>query len=274
MAKIKELYSYPVKGCAGMALGTALMTAAGLAYDRAFMVVDAEGTFRSQRRDPRLALIRPEIDAGGELLTLRGPDAAGAVDVPVVVDDERRDLRLFGKPFTGIDQGEDAAAWLTALLGAPSRLVGVPPDHARVTDGETPGTCGYADSGALHLTTTASLDHLNERITAAGRAPVPMARFRPNVVAAGPGLEEPHAEDRLRRLTVGAAELAYAKPAIRCAVTLVDQESGDRAGPEPLRTLATYRRHPGGGVAFGVKFSVPRGGKLSVGDELTVTARA
>lgn len=80
----------------------------------------------------------------------------------------------------------------------------------------------------------------------------------------------PHAEDRIRRMTIGAADLGYTKLAVRCAVTLVDQEAGARGGPEPLRTLAGYRRAPGGGVVFGAKFSVVRAGKLSVGDEVVV----
>lgn len=79
-----------------------------------------------------------------------------------------------------------------------------------------------------------------------------------------------HAEDRARRITIGVAELGYAKLAVRCAVTLVEQEVGARRGPDPLRTLAGYRRAASGGVVFGAKFSVLRPGKLSVGDEVFV----
>ncbi|MCW2934336.1 MAG: molybdenum cofactor sulfurase [Actinomycetia bacterium] len=103
-----------------------------------------------------------------------------------------------------------------------------------------------------------------------GAAPLPVNRFRPNIVAAG--WEDPHVEDRARRITAGDAELGYAKLAIRCSVTLVDQEAGTRAGPEPLRTLAGYRRAAAGGVAIGSKLAVLRPGKLSVGDEVNVSA--
>jgi uncharacterized protein YcbX len=84
------------------------------------------------------------------------------------------------------------------------------------------------------------------------------------------GWAEPHVEDRVREMSIGDADLAFAKQAIRCAVTLVDQRTGVRAGPEPLRTLADYRRVTAKGVAFGVKFSVVRTGHLTVGDELVV----
>ncbi|WP_316247683.1 MOSC domain-containing protein [Nonomuraea sp. PA05] len=80
----------------------------------------------------------------------------------------------------------------------------------------------------------------------------------------------PHLEDRMRHLTLGSAELGYTKLAIRCAVTMVDQLSGTKAGPEPLRTLAGYRRAAQDGVAFGAKFSVICPGKVTIGDEVVI----
>jgi uncharacterized protein len=269
MPVIVELIRYPIKGCAGVPVREAVLAPAGLAHDRSFMVVAPDGTFRSQRRDPRLALVRPEV--GGGRLMLRAPGAEALDDEVIEVDASgaRREVSMFGRPYRGIDQGEAAAGWLSEVLGAPSRLVRVPPEHDRVTDGLTPGTAGYADSGAVHLTSRSSLGLLNERIAERGGEPLPMSRFRPNVVVAG--WPEPHTEARARHITIGEAELAFAKYAVRCAVCLVDQESGTRAGPEPIRTLAAYRRGPeGGGVTFGVKLSVLRPGKLSVGDEVLV----
>ena len=143
----------------------------------------------------------------------------------------------------------------------------MPPEHGRITGGRTPGTSGYADSCAVHAISRATLAELNRRVSG---PPVPMSRFRPNIVI--DGWDEPHLEDRAHRIVAGDVELAYAKLAIRCAVTLVDQDSGEKAGPEPLRTLAAYRRAAAGGVAFGAKFSVLRPGKLAVGDVLTVPA--
>ncbi|GAA2099619.1 MOSC N-terminal beta barrel domain-containing protein [Streptomyces albiaxialis] len=272
MVTVAELITYPVKGCAGVAAREMTLGPAGLAHDRAFMVTDENGVYRTQRRHPALALIRPEITEDGALLTLDARGTGSPVKTEVDTDSPARAVDLFGAPFRGIDQGDEVAAWLSDFLGTPSRLVRVPRDHDRVTDGLTPGTSGYADSGAVHLLSRASLDGLNSRIEEAGRAPLPLARFRPNIVV--DGWPEPHREDGVRRATIAGTELAYAKPAIRCAVTLVDPATGARGGPEPLRTLATYRRNPreaGGGVTFGTKFSVLRGGTLRVGDALTVT---
>ncbi|SOD59009.1 hypothetical protein SAMN06297387_101436 [Streptomyces zhaozhouensis] len=263
MAHIGELISYPVKGCAGVRHRVAHLGPAGLPHDRAFMVVDAEGAHRTQRADPRLALARPSVSEDGARLTLAAPGFA-PLTLPVDTARPARPVTLFGQPFTGVDQGDEAAGWFGELLGRPSRLVRVPPDHRRSTDGLTPGTSGYADSCAVLLVGRASLDALHARLAARGQPPLPMDRFRPNVVLDGTGA--PHEEDAYRALTLGGARLGFAKLAVRCAVTLVDQRTGARAGPEPLRTLADYRRHPAGGVVFGAKFAVLAPGTLTVGD--------
>ncbi|MEU2072066.1 MOSC domain-containing protein [Streptomyces anulatus] len=281
MATVVDLFTYPVKGCAGTPVASTYLTPAGLAHDRSFMVVGTDGVYRTQRRDPRLALVRPAISADGSRLTLASAKPGGGdgmVHVDVTLSAPRRDVDLFGATYQGIDQGDEAAAWLSDFLGTPSRLVRVPREHDRKTDGLTPGTAGYADSSAVHLLSLASLAHLDARMAERGAPPLAMDRFRPNIVIdghpEGPRGEDwsaaPHAEDRIRRMTIGAADMGYTKLAVRCAVTLVDQEAGARGGPEPLRTLADYRRAPGGGVVFGAKFSVLRTGKLSVGDEVAV----
>lgn len=269
MARIVELNYYPVKGCAGTSVGDAALTPAGLAHDRSFMIIDEDSVFSSQRRVPRIALIRPEISAGGEQLTLRAP-GVDVLRIDVDLAPARCDVELHRASYQGIDQGDAVAGWLSEVLGAPSRLVRVPPEHDRVTRGQTPGTAAYADGQPLLITSLASLDLLNERIAQRGGEPLPMNRFRPNVVVGG--WDEPHIEDRARRIHAGDAELGYAKLAGRCVVTTVDQESGTKVGPEPLRTLTGYRRAAEGGVAFGVKFSVVRPGKLAVGDEVIVSS--
>ncbi|MEU6059785.1 MOSC N-terminal beta barrel domain-containing protein [Streptomyces sp. NPDC047097] len=279
MADVIDLICYPVKGCAGTSLPDALLTPAGLAHDRAFMVTDEDGVFRTQRRHPRLALVRPAVTPDGTRLTLAPTDPAdghGPLTLDITTTAPRRPVDLFGEPFQGIDQGEEAAAWFSDLLSAPSRLVRVPPEHDRIADGVTPGPSGYADSSAVHIVSRASLTELNHRMAERGAPPLPMDRFRPNIVLDSRDPDDwaatPHAEDHARRLTIGETDLGFAKLAVRCAVTLVDQDAGTRQGPEPLRTLATYRRAATGGVIFGTKFSVLRPGKLSVGDAVAVQA--
>lgn len=262
-AWVSELVCYPVKGCAGHSLQTGYMTPRGLEHDREFMIVDEDFSFRSQRSDPVLAVIEPSIAANE--LTLAHPDI-GSVTCSIDQDSPARDVTMFRAPFRGIDQGETVAAWLSEVIGERSRLVRVPDDFYRATDGIAPGTAAFADSSAVHILSDTTLDGLNERLDQV----LPMNRFRPNIVVSG--WQGAHTEDLIREVRVGDTVLAYTKLAIRCAVTTVDQSRGVRDGREPLKTLGTYRKARQKGVAFGSKFSVLESGTLTVGDELDITA--
>lgn len=267
MATVQQLTYYPVKGCAGSSAAEAAVTPAGLAHDRSFMVVDDKGVSRTQRRDPGLAMVRPSVEADGSAMALEGPGIE-PVSFAIASEGERRPVRLFDHPYDAIDQGDTAAEWFTELLGKPSRLVRVPPEHARVSGGATTGTAGFADGCAFSVISQASLDRLAERLAEKGEPPIPGDRFRANVVVEG--WIEPHREDLIRRLTIGTARFGFAEVLVRCAVTMVDQAAGRRAGPEPVRTLAEYRRAPGAGTLFGVNFAVVETGTIAVGDKLVV----
>jgi uncharacterized protein YcbX len=263
VATVSALIYYPVKGCAGVSVGRMDIEPTGPAHDRTFMFVTPDGTFRCQRTVARLAVVRPDLVHDGTKLTLGAP---GHPDVAVDVrpDGPRRAVTVHKWSGFAVDQGDDAAGWGSSVLGEPVRLVRVAPDHERRND-ERHGPIAFPDSTPLHLTALSSLDDLNARILETGAEPVPMARFRANIVAAG---LDPFAEDDLRDVRIGGAALRYVKPDVRCQVTMVDQDTGEKAGPEPLRTLATFRRDPDGGVAFGIKLAVDTPGTIAVGDPL------
>ncbi|MBY8872034.1 MOSC domain-containing protein [Micromonospora sp. PLK6-60] len=263
---VRQLISYPIKGCAGVPANVAEMTSAGLRHDRTFVVTDPAGAVRTQRRDPRLAVIRPGINAAGTELALHAP-GEDPTRLPVDLRAAERPVVMFGSRYRGIDQGDEPAAWLSRVLGKPSRLVRVSPEHDRVTDGVTPGTSAFADSCAVHLLSVSSMEALNARLIARGAGPLPIGRFRANVIVTG--WTEAHIEDHAWEMAIGNCRLSYAKLAIRCVVTTVDQDTGRRAGPEPIRTLAAYRRRSGG-VAFGVKYAVVQPGRIAVGDSVVV----
>ncbi|WP_327684633.1 MOSC domain-containing protein [Streptomyces sp. NBC_00467] len=269
---VQKLTYYPVKGCAGTDVESSRVGDTGLEHDRTFMAVDAvDGSFRSQRTLPAMAAVRPEIVDGGGVLRLSA-DGVESLLLDVDHDGERRPVSMFGRDIgEGADQGDAVAEWLSEVLGAKSRLVRVPPGFDRDGWGETPGKVGFADAHAVLVASQASLDGLNARIETAGAAAVPMDRFRPNIVLAG--CDAPHAEDDMRQLDIGTARLAYAVRAVRCAVPMVDQLTGLRAGPEPIRTLAGYRREPAydNKVSFGMKAAVVRHGTLAVGDTVVAT---
>jgi uncharacterized protein YcbX len=255
---------YPVKGCAGTPLPRARVLATGVVHDRTYMFVRAaDGVFRSQRSTPRLAVIRPDLASDAGKLTLSAP-GMGDLAVESQADGPRLTVSVHGVwTGEGVDQGDEVAGWASELLGESLRLVRMPPDHERAVD-EWHGAITFTDSTPLHLTSVSSLDDLNARILEKGADPVPMARFRPNIVISG--WDAPYAEDDLREFGIGSARLRWVKPDVRCQVTMVDQPTGERAGPEPLRTLADYRREPEGGVSFGIKVAVVTPGELSVGD--------
>lgn len=257
---VSDLVVYPIKGCAGYSRASSAVEPTGLRDDRMMMLVDDDGLFLSQRKVPEMAALRPSL--------VDSTLSIGGESFPVVADGPRVPVVVHVWHGTGIDQGDEAAAYFSDVLGKSVRLVRTPPDLHRETTGETTGVVGYADGNALLVLSLSSLDGLNERILERGGEPVPMNRFRPNVVVSG--WPEPHTEDRVRRAAIGDVELAYAKDCVRCAVPMVDQETGLKNGPEPIRSLATYRRDPDGGVTFGMKAQVVRTGTISVGDKIDV----
>ena len=98
--------------------------------------------------------------------------------------------------------------------------------------------------------------------------PVPMTRFRPNLVLAGvlPWIEDAMTGGRVR---VGDVTFRLRRAGDRCVVTTIDQETGERTG-QPLRMLGQRRRTPLG-LLFGTNL-VPDAdgygwtGRVRVGD--------
>jgi len=265
---VDSLHYYPIKACGGVTVDRTEVLPTGLEHDRTFTVIGDDGVCRTQREHRVLAAVRVAVLDGGERLELRAPSLE-PLELSVQFDGKRMPLTVFRHSGDGVDQGDDVAEWFSTLLGEPCRLARIPPDHQRVAGGETPGTTGFADGQAITVASLSSLDDLNDRILERGGEPVPVSRFRPNIVVAG--WPEPYTEDRVRRMRIGGAQFGYAKRDIRCVVTLVDQDTGGRGGPEPIRTLATYRRDPDdGGVSFAMKANVVAGGSIAVRDAVGV----
>lgn len=264
---VHSLHYYPIKACGGITVDRASVGPTGLEHDRVFTVVDDDGVCLTQREHPVLAAVRVAVLDGG--LGLRAP--IGQLDFDVQYDGKRLPVTVFRHHGDAVDQGDAAADWFSTLLRVSARLVRIPPDHHRPASGETPGLAAFPDGHAITVASVSSLDDLNDRILEGGREPVPMSRFRPNIVVSG--WPEPFTEDRVRRMTAGSTSFGFAKRDIRCSVTLVDQDTGGKAGPEPIRTLSAYRRDPDdGGVSFGMKAAVTVAGDIAAGDPVDVHA--
>ncbi|GGL86168.1 molybdenum cofactor biosysynthesis protein [Streptomyces fumigatiscleroticus] len=269
-ARLKSIHVHPVKAFRGLAPREAVVEPWGLAGDRRWALIDDGGKVVTQRERPRLALAAAEPLPGGVRLTAPGMEPLEvAVPRPAVTvpADVFRD-----KVEVVVAEDEAAHAWCSALLGADVRLVHMDdPATRRPVDPEyaLPGeTVSFADGYPLLLTTTASLDALNSLIAQgddAGEGPLPMNRFRPNLVVSG---TTAWAEDGWSRIAVGEVVLRVAKPSGRCVVTTTDQDTAER-GREPLRTLARHRRRDGR-LLFGQNLVPLSGGTVRVGDPVRI----
>jgi uncharacterized protein YcbX len=280
MPALASLHLYPIKGCAGITLAEATLGEAGLEHhgagDREWMVVDAaSGRFETQRSLPALARLVPSIDEGWLRL-----DAPGAPPLEVELAPSRpralRTVTVWRHTGPALDEGDAAAAWLSARLGRALRLVRFDPAAARhaearwTDDAQVP--VRFPDGFPLLVAGHASLAQVNRWLAAAGRTALPMNRFRPNLVIEG---LPPFAEDALSSLEIGVARIRPVKGCTRCGVPSIDQSTGER-GPDPLDVLEDYRMDTRlGGITFGMNAIVVAGAgaRLRAGDPVTVRPR-
>lgn len=268
-ATIEQLWVYPVKSCAGVQLQEAELTDTGLLYDRAWMVVDAQGEFVSQRELPRMALIQPSFKMGQ--LVLRAPGML-ALHLQLDAAEGPLTVRVWNDEVQACDMGDLAAQWFSDFLGpqAPAslkqlRLARFDPEVKRPSDpkwtgGREAGT-QFADGFALLVTSSASLEGLNERLLAGGHASVDQRRVRPNIVLGG---VQAHDEDRVGALRIqteaGAAVIEPVKPCARCSIPDVNPDTAE-TGTAVNDALRAYRADArvNGGLTFGMNAIVLEG---------------
>ncbi|AGP33117.1 MOSC domain-containing protein [Sorangium cellulosum] len=273
--RLSAIHIYPVKGCRGLALDAAAVDELGLVGDRRFMIIDPEGKPLTQRPLPRMALIETQLSEGE--LTL-GAAGRSPISVPRASQSAQgaRLLTVEVWSSTGLvaeDCGDEAAAWLSDFLEHPARLVRAGEAFRRPVLKDSVArpedVVSFADEFPLLVISEASLADLNAHLEDRGAAALPMDRFRPSLVVSGC---EAFDEDRWGRVRIGELVLRAGGPCARCVVTTTDQLTAER-GPEPLRTLATYRRDPQkpGDVNFGQNYiHETKSGALRVGDEVTL----
>jgi uncharacterized protein len=257
--RLTGIWVYPVKSCRGLPLPEARVVDRGLEHDRRYMVVDAEGSFLTQRKLPEMATIATAIQ-GGELFLSR----AGVADARVplsLTEGRRRSVRVWDDEVEAIEH-ESGSRFFREALGIDCALVHLPDDVSRPLGpkrGRPGEQVSFADAYPLLLISEASLAELNRRLD----TPIAMIRFRPNLIIDG---DAPHCEDRHGELRIGELTFRAVKRCDRCTIPTVDPETGVR-GVEPLRTLATYRREDGK-VWLGMNVIHNALGDLAVGDHV------
>jgi uncharacterized protein YcbX len=253
--RLHSLHVYPIKSCAGTTLDEALLIETGLEFDRAWMVVDPQGRFVTQRELPRMALIRPTLRQSD--MVLRAP---GMLALHVQLDAVETPTRatVWRDEVAAYDMGNLCAQWFSDFLGRPLRLVRFDPEQKRLSDKRWSGPIdaenAFADGFPLLVASTAGLAEFNRRLAAAGHAAVTMERFRPNLVLDG---LDAHGEDALDEIVFdseeGAVTLKLVKPCGRCSIPDVDPATGE-SGHSVGDTLASYRADArlDGALTFGM----------------------
>jgi uncharacterized protein YcbX len=272
-ADIARLFVYPVKSCAGIEVREAVLTETGLDLDRAWMLVDEAGEFVTQREQPRLALVTPQLRRSE--LVLRAP---GMLALHLALDavEQPARVRVWDDEVAAYDMGDIAAQWFTDFLslsaqGLPTaqalkfRLVRFDPQHKRLSSMQWTGGVEalnqFSDGFPLLVLGQASLDELNTRLQAAGHAAVGVERFRPNIVLSG---LPAHDEDWLGEMHIdtdaGPVVLKPVKPCPRCPIPNIDPATA-QSNPAVGDALQVYRQDARlhGAVTFGMNAIVLAG---------------
>jgi uncharacterized protein YcbX len=238
-----SIHVYPVKGARGISLGESDVLRSGLRHDRRFMLVDGDGKFMTQREHPKMALV--DVALGKESITI-----GGEIEVPLSLPSSlaRTTVTVWKDSVDAIAVPGDASTWFSDRLRVACTLYWMPPDVARP---------GFVDAYPVLIASLASLADLNARL----ETPVPMDRFRPNLVIDGGA---PFDEERFPTATIGSVRMTMPKRCDRCAVTTVNQVTAE-VGKEPLRTLATYRKDANK-VYFAMNAIPEREGHVAVND--------
>ena len=262
-AYLSEIWIYPVKSLAGSRVPMAHAGWAGLQHDREWMVIDPHGKFLTQREIPRMALVQAGVTAEGLLLSVRNYPA-NQVLVPFARDGDRVQVKVWDDQLLACAQGPEADKWLSEELGRAVSLVRMHPDFSKrnyhVPDYPA-RALRFADDFPYHLISQSSVDELNIHL----EEKVDTSRFSPKLVLAG-GL--PYDDDTLDTLVIGEAKFASISRCDRCVMVNVEPRSGEK-GKQPLKTLASFRRH-GGKINFGQNLIAVCEGIVREGDQILV----
>lgn len=262
MLTISGIYVYPIKSLGGISLQTAALTDRGLQHDRRWMLVDQSGRFLSQRELPQLALWQVKWAANGFVVSAKA-DPGDQLELPFeLIQRPAMQVTVWDDTCSALVADDSVNAWFSERLAMPVKLVYMPDTTRRAVDpgyAQAGEITSFSDAFPLLLIGQASLDDLNSRLL----MPVPMNRFRPNLVFSG---GEPYEEDRLGKFSIHQLQFACVKPCARCVVTTIDQDTA-LAGKDPLKTLAGYRSE-GHKVLFGQNLLVKGTGSIRLGDQL------
>jgi len=235
---ISAINVYPIKSLRGSPLKEALVRSHGLEHDRRWMLVDPEAHMITQRECPYVATITPRVESGGLRVTAPGRAEVFVPYDPASWSDSEVAVDVWGHAYVGVAAISPINQALSEMVGIDCQLLSIRADAFRVNR-----DVAFHDDSPVLILSESSLEELNRQLP----VPLSMNRFRPNIVVRDAA---PFDEDGWQRITIGDAVFRALKACERCVTTTIDQATGVPSGPEPLATLAKFRR-TGEGVAFG-----------------------
>ncbi len=261
---LSEINIYPIKSLGGIILKTAMVEKRGLRLDRRWMLVDDENKFISQREYPQMALIKVEAGVNG-LKVSHKKYFGESIFIPFNNHTvEEIEVKIWNDVCLAQLLNKNYGSWFSKILGIKCNLVFMPDGSIRKVDTKYSNgneIVSFADAYPFLLIGQSSLDELNSKLS----APVPMNRFRPNLVFTGGNA---FVEDKWKKFKIGDVEFECVKPCARCTITTVNQDTAEMK-KEPLATLSKFRKF-GNKVLFGQNLIHKGEGVIKIGDELTI----
>jgi uncharacterized protein len=257
MLTLSEIYIYPVKSLGGISVDTAIAEERGLQYDRRYLLVDETGIFITQRDYPMLALLKLSFTENG-FNVLNTKNSSHTI-IPFESDSKKNvTIAIWDDVCNAVQVNQDLDNWFSNALDKKVSLVYMPDDEKRIVEKtyiNEDHIVSFADAYPFLIIGKSSLDDLNTRLV----NPIPMNRFRPNLVFTGGNAYE---EDNWKDFKIAKAEFKAVKPCARCVITTTDQNTAERSA-EPLKTLANYRK-VNNKIMFGMNVVCNKTGVVSV----------
>lgn len=265
---LSEINIYPIKSLGGISLESATVENRGLQYDRRWMLVDETNKFITQREFPKMAIISVEITKNNLVVSSNGK----GLEIPFETNsEETASVKIWSSRSRAKVYRREINRWFSDVLQTECKLVLMPAETVRKVNYfyavHKTDTVSFADGYPVLLIGEESLTDLNSRL----KTPVLMNRFRPNLVVSG---ADAFAEDGWKQIKIGNAVFHVVKPCGRCVMTTIEQESGEKQGTEPLKTLASYRipkRSIKRKILFGQNLIAENAGAiLNLGDKVEI----
>jgi hypothetical protein len=258
--KIVSLHIYPIKALGGISLTSSKLLGRGLEFDRRWMLVDAKGTFVSQRKYAILSLFSVRISNAG--LSVKSGVTGRAMDIPFVPEGGEIKTKVWDDTVQAVEVSAKVSDWFSTELKADIRLVYMPDNSKRQVDQDYAlhnEIVSFADAYPILIANRASLNDLNTKL----HQRISMERFRANIIVDGTTAFE---EDNWHHIELGTAKVEVVKKCSRCGVVNIDPEVAS-SEPSVLKTLASYRKF-GTKICFGASALIHKDGVVVVGDEL------